>query len=276
MRVGVNWTSPHNADLIKRLVDTGEVDFCELLIDNFLIYEPEVLLEALPTKACAFHIMNSHFLHRELGELKDYAKRIRVFAKVLNPIYVSDHVGVFAHNGKQLPFMMEVVYDNFSSVFSQKVKQWAELLECTVFYENFPSYEIQRPTQVEFFRRIQGDLSPCLNILFDVSNAILAEKNGCEALLLWHDIAEKTPHLHLGSYRKAGKTSYYLDSHDRAVPQEGLIFLQTIDLSQKTIVVERDYNLNFEAWSQDIGRVRHLLQRNSSDIYAEINTRRSA
>src|SRR5690242_18268593 len=70
MLIGVNWTSPHNYPIISQLTETGDVDFCEILIDNFLIYEPEKIKESLPIPLCSFHIMNSHFLQRDLKGLQ--------------------------------------------------------------------------------------------------------------------------------------------------------------------------------------------------------------
>jgi hypothetical protein len=263
MLIGINWTSPYNFKLISELAATGLVDFCEILIDNFFNYEPEQIKEALPLQFCAFHIMNSHFLERSTNEMEIYAAQIKRMAKVLNPLYVSDHIGKFSLDGRLFPFMNEINYENFFEKFKKDAISWSSMLEVPVYYENFPSLCPQKERQTDFYLNMQNKLSSHANILFDFSNAIIAEKNGCEAAYEWIEIAKKTSHFHVGGYEQGGRTKYYVDSHNKPLSVDTINFIKKFKpyvLNESaTIVVERDFNLNFDEWYNDIEAIKALF-----------------
>lgn len=262
MFIGINWTSSNTSNLICEIAKNIKVDFCELLIDNFLLYEPEVIKEVLPTHKCAFHIMHSHFLHRDLNDLIEYANRIKKAANILEPIYISDHIGIFEHGKRRFPIMQEVTYDGFFEFFKQKAYIWSELLEYRIYYENYPSFEPQPLRQVEFLSQVQNELKTHANILFDFSNAIIAEKNGCEKAVEWKEVALKTKHFHVGGYEKPNNLNYYLDSHNQAISDTSLKLLAEFENIlcnvDSTLTIERDSNLKIKDWQEDIKMVRGL------------------
>jgi len=226
-------------------------------------YEPELIKETLPTPACSFHIMHSHFLNRDLNKLVEYANLIKKAATILQPIYISDHIGIFDYNNRPLPFMQEISYSGYFKIFKKKASVWSEMLENIIYYENFPSYEIQPFSQLEFYSLIQCELSKHANILFDLSNAMIAEKNGCESALDWKSIASKTSHFHVGGYEKANNSRYYIDSHNKQISLETKNFMvemmPILNRPECTLVVERDSNLNNTQWQEDIDTMREMV-----------------
>lgn len=263
MKIGINWTSPHNSEIIKNLCETGTVDFCEILIDNFLLYPAEQIQEYLPTKESSFHIMNSNFIFAEIEHLKSIGQKIRNSIQTLIPIYVSDHIGLFQYNDKFFPFMQEVNYNELFSHFKERLRIWSDILESKIYLENFCAFELQYPIkQVDFYKRFQDELGDQANVLFDFSNALVAQKNGCETVEEWEPVIQKTEHFHVGGFEKAGTTPYYLDSHNQCLTQETLDLIKqkrSLFQNTSTLVIERDFNLIFEEWFSDIKMVRKII-----------------
>src|SRR5271166_3585263 len=52
--------------------------------------------------------MNSQFVDDDVDELKPLAGRIRTWVDMLQPLYVSDHVGLHKFNNQQLPETVEM------------------------------------------------------------------------------------------------------------------------------------------------------------------------
>jgi uncharacterized protein (UPF0276 family) len=247
---------------MQEIAKVTHIDFCELLIDNFLLYDPEIIKESLPTAKCAFHIMHSHFLHRDLSDLLDYGKRIRKAANILKPIYISDHIGIFDLNNRRFPTMQEVSYSKSFDVFKERACFWSDLLEQVIYYENFPSFKMQDFRQVDFFLKIKDALQDQANILFDFSNAIISEKNGCESAREWTKLARGTNHFHVGGYEKASNIEYYLDSHNQSISHDSYRFMADLNVLNKkdcTLTVERDSNLDVSSWIKDIDTIRGLI-----------------
>jgi len=57
----------------------------------------------------------------------------------LRPLYVSDHVARFSHNGRQLYHLAEIDYINDYSRVRERVDWWQQALGCQLLLENYPS-----------------------------------------------------------------------------------------------------------------------------------------
>ena len=139
---------------------------------------------------------------------------------------------------------------------------WSNVLEDIVYYENYSSFESQALGQLEFFSYIQNELKGHANILFDLSNAIIAEKNGADKAIHWKEITLNTNHFHVGGYEKAGNLNYYLDSHNKSISPETLKlinhFYHILQNENSTLTIERDSNLSAKDWQEDIKMIRGL------------------
>ena len=174
MQIGLNFTLGNTLDLVQRLIREGEVDYCELLIDNFLHVPPHELAGAFDCPI-GFHIMFSKFLESDPEYLESMAARLRTYIDVLKPMYVSDHVARFNHNGRQLYHLAELDYRSEYDAVRQRVERWQEKLGQRLYLENYPSIMDSGCDAPGFFERITQETGG--GMFFDASNAVCAHHN---------------------------------------------------------------------------------------------------
>jgi len=263
MRCGVNLTSPSSLAVIKRLLDDGEVDFCEILVDNFLHLDPKMMCEFVGDVPVGFHIMWSRFLERDDGSLVVIAKRLRCWIDALAPVYVSDHVAQFTVEGRLLPLLAEIEYGRNYSKVRDRVLFWQDLLGVQILLENFPSSMDDEGRQIEFYTRLLKETQCAL--LFDCSNAVVAEINCQVDASGWLAIASEGSNYHIAGFRKTqGDPLLAIDTHDVPIVERSLEVLSSIAASRPggwtdmTVVIERDANIEFDSWADELRRVRAL------------------
>lgn len=266
MKIGINWASSSNYKVIQHLRELGCADFIEIAVDNFLHFNPADIKALFPKCDFSFHILNSRFLERDEISLKLYAKKILNFIEVLNPFYVSDHIGIYSAHGRQFPAAIEIDYEHNFDLVVSKIKLWPQLLGAKIYFENFPALQGNTLNAAAFFQKLLKETG--CGILFDFSNAIVADKNKAEDKGNWANLAVTTPHFHVGGYRTLNSTAIkdmYVDTHDVPLSEESLIFLAEFFQAQgfpknTTLVIERDHNLNLRDWEQDIKSVRQVIK----------------
>jgi len=259
MKVGINWTGTRDLPAVRQMIARGEVDFVEIMIDNFLSCSAGSLASVLAGTPCAFHIMNSRFLHQDEDVLTQIAEKINYFRGALSPIYISDHLGKFFYDGQYFPQMVEVDYSRDLDNCSEKLARWQRTLGADIFIENYPSIIPQSHKQAEFFKQLI-ERSSC-NVLFDISNATIAEMNVGESIVAWKPITTNTSHFHLGGYAETTLIPHFLvDTHDCNIDPDSIQRAKAIlaDRTEITICVERDSNFDVENWVCEIERVRNL------------------
>lgn len=266
MKIGVNWSSSYNYEPVKQLLESNCAHFCELMVDNFLHFDPYEIKTLFPKTSFSFHILNSRFLERSLVELQFYADKILKFIEVLRPTYVSDHIGLYSTTeGQQFPASIEIDYSNSMEMAIDKITHWQQLLETRIYFENFPSLQPQTLVAPTFYQKII-EATQC-GLLFDFSNAIVAEKNNTGNKAEWLPLAFKTNHFHMGGYRTLSSTpikTFYMDTHDTPISEESLSFFADFldeysSCSNATIVIERDHNHNLLDWKKDINNIKQKL-----------------
>src|SRR6187551_511972 len=92
LKVGINWLSPYTLPTVRRLLDEGVADFCEIMVDNAVHLPAEKIRAALPDVPLALHIVTSNFLTKSPAELQNMAQHLRPWIDELQPFYVSDHL----------------------------------------------------------------------------------------------------------------------------------------------------------------------------------------
>lgn len=263
IQMGINMTTAEQIELVKRFRHDGDINYVELLIDNFFDYEPESIAEALEGFPVALHIMFSRFLEREPQELKKIAQHLRSIINMLNPIYVSDHIARFSEQGVDLIRLAEFDYQQVAFA-SEKIQQWQDLLDCRLYLENYPSYHDTGIRQIDFLQHIM--LNTQCGILFDFSNAVIASHNVGFELNQWLPILQSAQHCHAGGFSPSReRPELLIDSHDKPLDRKTygwLAALQQQDqlASVQTLTVEFDHAIDEQAWQADIRDARHFFQ----------------
>ena len=262
MIFGANWTSPKHLPVIRSLLQQGRIDFCEVMIDNFLHLSPDSLNSAFPGTPLSFHIMNSQFILRDAEELKSLAARLKTFIRELRPTYVSDHLAIFSEGGRRLPFPQEIDYRRDSAAVLDRVKLWQDLVGTPILFENYPSILDGGRAQPEFLDALVQETGA--GLLLDLSNAVVAERNCGLPLAAWTPLIQRAERFHAAGYREADTHPPIVqDSHDCELSPETLAFLRRskplLSGRECSLVIERDANIAVESWSQDIAEARAAL-----------------
>lgn len=261
MQIGFNFTLGSTLDLVRRLRAERKIDYCELLIDNFLHVPPEELAAAFDCPV-GFHIMFSKFLESEPKFLESMASRLRTYIEVMQPLYVSDHIARFTYNGRQLYHLAEPEYRRDYETMRLRVEWWQERLGRRIYLENYPSIMDNGLDAPWFFEQIVQDTG--VGVLFDVSNAICAKHNCGIETAVWGPVIDATPHFHVAGYNASILSpAITLDTHDRPLAADTLAFLEDyrdrFDKPGATITYERDDNIEYESIVRDLDTLRALF-----------------
>lgn len=257
MIIGVNVTSPRGFDHAEAYWAEGLVDYFELMLDNFLRVDPDLLARKMDGRPTGIHIMSSRFLHRTQDELSELAGRMRRVLAAIRPIYVSDHLGLHMVDSQFLPDMVEVDYDRPRPLINA-IEQWRDLIGYDLLLENFPSCSSVGKGQAAFFAEMARAIE--VRPLLDLSNAIVAERNGGDAAAEWLTAGMEIAHCHVSGYRPSDlDPSFIVDSHDRPVSVESWLLLErawTESGRIATLTVERDHVEDLDEWRSDLRRAR--------------------
>ncbi|MFP2872753.1 methanobactin biosynthesis protein MbnB [Acetobacter tropicalis] len=264
MRIGFNFTSAEGLPIAKRLLADNLIDYCEILIDNFLHLDPKDIRNHFDCPI-AFHIMRSCFLESSDKYLSDIAERIKYHARELNPIYVSDHLAEFSINGRLLHFISEIDYRKRMVIFN-KIARWQEMLECQLFLENYPSLLDGGHEAPHFFSEMRHKTGA--GLLFDISNAVCAAHNCEYSSDLWIEEARSTSHYHIAGYGPAiSDDNLFLDTHAEEISSLTMqFFLENRDIFTRdnaTVTYERDRNLDYESIARDIVKIKSACDLNA-------------
>jgi hypothetical protein len=260
MQIGFNFTLNGTLDMVRRMLRERQIDYCELLIDNFLNVPVKELADAFECPV-GFHIMLSKFLENDRETLEKLAKQIRIFIDALQPAYVSDHLLRFAPNGRNLFYLGEIDYAQYDPV-RNRVEQWQDMLGVQLHLENYPSIMDGGWEQPEFFRRLCRETGA--GILFDASNAVVARHNCGAPLDAWNDVISSTRHFHVAGYGPSFlDPRVIVDSHDREMAPDTLEFLRSMraafDKPGSTITYERDFEIEYDSIAIDLERLREIF-----------------
>lgn len=259
IKLGTNFTHEDDPKLISALSSTGQIQFAEILIDNFIYFDPYQIKDELNGLACSFHVMNSQWTTDPNFANSNLIQTLKKWLRVLNPIYVSDHLLMGFHDGSRLPLNVELNYDREHAFIVEQIAIYRNTIESQIFLENYPSYyRTSTCNQIEFFSML-FDRTRC-GILFDFSNAFIAEHNvGCD-WRSWLPIIKDVPaHFHIGGYSRIDERLLF-DAHDG--PVDASVVKQACDeleyLPHSTLVVERDANKDILSIADDLAQFAHL------------------
>ena len=255
MKVGINIAECSDLEYLK-LLPCSNNGFVEILLDNFLHLPPEQLKNVFPENSVAFHIMGTKFL--EVNACTDsLIDRIKEFAEVLKPLYISDHIARFSAHSMQFPQMMEVDYVNDFERVAKGIAAYQERLGSRLYLENFPSTLSQKVPQPKFYADLVR--STGCGVLFDASNAAVAQLNGSCPSSMWFEEDIGFRHAHIGGYRYLQRYDLYLDSHDGYFSPLSFDILRDAALSGvETTVFEWDDKKSTAAWKHGINQIKNI------------------
>lgn len=261
MQLGVNLTTPFDAHIPLALLSSGDADFCEFMVDNFLHLAAAEIRRGVGDYPMAFHIMNSHFYDGDDERSATVAERVRVLARELKPQYVSDHLAHFYHGTRILPVLQEVDYERELERAVARVDRWQDLLGCQVWLENFPSALGRGPLQPGFFAELTRRTG--CGILYDFSNAVVAEINTGADPRVWWPTLGSTVHGHVAGYSFDEQApDLAVDTHGEAVSDRSRQLLAEFAATRPetwTVVLERDENIDEALWRADLQAVRRAV-----------------
>jgi len=242
------------------LEGADKLPFVEILYDNWVYLDSEKILEALSgiSDRVAFHIMWSRFLELDEADLQLFLRRLKVLVDEVNPLYVSDHLCRFSlgHNFNS-NFALEYDYLNLDHTI-ERVKRYQDYIERQLLLENFASHIASQRRQLDFFESLVTH-TEC-GILFDISNARVAEDNGCVGLEEWIAFLanQKNLRTHVGSYHYNEEWQCYCDSHGDDLSPQTLKDIQRVvsSLDVASICYEREHNKVAEKMVEELKMIK--------------------
>lgn len=259
MRVGLNWVSPHSLPVLQTLIAEGEVNFCEVMLDNVVHLCPKKVRAALASVPVSFHLVSSRFLEKERAELTFMAEHIKPWIDEFEPLYFSDHLLFFTADGKYLSTPLEPDYAIHFDLICQKVRQWQLMLGVPLLLENNASTTIEGRAQATWVERVLRETNT--HLLFDISNAHLAELNQIASIDAWLPLLQRTQHFHVAGYRFDEQAGLWQDTHDTAIATEVYAWMQRFISMQSdtTIVLEFDSLVDETILRAELTRVRQTM-----------------
>ena len=257
MKLGVNLIAPTALPVIRAWIMNGRADFCEIMVDNFIHLDPHAVRALLPNIPVAFHLVATRFLERDQDSLKTLAKRLRAWIDVFSPQYVSDHLVYFTQGQERLSIIREPSYADQAKALKHAVARWQAELNVTLYLENHASLTSAGLTQAEFFHELIAETG--CGLLFDASNALIAERNIALSRSAWHALMVKTPHWHVGGFKQDTATKLWLDTHDEALDPQALSELKFY--TPETLLLEVDAKQLATDWLNLADTIRRPTQK---------------
>lgn len=267
MQIGLNYTLGDTAPLVKDLLTNQHIDYVELLIDNFLAV-PIQELESGFASPIGFHIMFSKFIENDLDTLKSLARRLRTLIEQLKPLYVSDHLACFTHQGRQLYHLAELDYLGQYEQIRCRVDWWQQELGCQLHLENYPSIMDGGLDAPQFHERLYRDTGAAT--LFDLSNAVCAHLNCGLPLQAWEPVLATSRHFHVAGYRPSILAPHLsVDTHDEPLSDLTVSFIKQyrsyLDKPGATLTYERDDHFDTQEIQTDLNRLRSIFSHSRSE-----------
>lgn len=232
----------------------GRLPFVEILWDNYCHLDAYQLRDFLAPLAdqVSFHVMMSKFLQRSGDELAGFLARLREHVQVVRPVRVSDHLARFRLGNLNTVVPLELPYRRVANV-AARIMRYQEAIAGPLLLENFGSDEPHGARQVEFVGELVSRTG--CGLLFDVSNAVVAELNGFLPVSAWRPLlAGAEIHCHVGGYRLGQSGDLFHDSHDSPISARTESALGWVMETARvaTLCYERDHDKTAGSMADDL------------------------
>ncbi|HEY2532501.1 MAG TPA: DUF692 domain-containing protein [Xanthobacteraceae bacterium] len=241
---GLGLRKPHYRDFIEG-VTAVPVDFVEVISENFMVDggRPLHILKRVRER----HPIALHGVSMSLGSVDglrdDYLRRLRSLAKLIDPIFISDHLSwsrfehFNSHDLLPLPYTKEAL-----DVVSANIQHAQDTLGRTMLIEN-PSSYVSFPgdmTEWEFLDAICSRTG--CGLLLDVNNVYVSASNhGFDAQAYLSGIpAARVGQIHLAGHSRG--RDLLIDTHDKPVPDPvWSLYASALDrIGPVATMIERD------------------------------------
>ena len=232
--------------------------FVEILWDNYLHLSAEKVRETFEevTDRVALHVMWTGFVHTDVARLERVLDCLAEHVRVLDPLYVSDHLLTIVDEGRYLSPPRDLRYDDELAITCERVQRYQERIGRPLLLENLasggPSGRGQADFAIEVMRRTGAGL------LFDVSNAIVAETNGGDPFSAWLPALSAGPvRAHVGGYRRDRPDGPLRDSHGDPVSARSIHAIEVLAKGGRlqSICLEREFDKSAAAIAEDLSRI---------------------
>ena len=268
MRPAISLTLDNLGDLplyravLDRLGAPRPLPFVEIVWDGYCHLDPHELLDLLAPLSgrISFHVMRSKFLQRTGAELELFLDRLAEHVRVIQPVRVSDHLARFRIGKVNSALPLELPYRDLDRV-CRRVARYQDRIRQPLLLENYASTEPCGERQADYLAEIQRRTG--CGLLFDVSNAVVAELNGVLPLSAWNDLlAGAALHCHVGGYRLGRSGDLFHDSHDSPLSRETLRALGAVARLARveTVCYERDQEKSLPALVDDMQALARALE----------------
>lgn len=236
--------------------------FVEILWDNYCHIAPKQLRDWLQRFAprVALHIMHSRYLYCSDEKFCNYLRLLTEHVRVLNPLYVSDHVANFRMSGVHLLTPAEYDYE-LTPRLIERLHRYQEAIGQPLLLENYASTDAAGARQVDFFAEVMGRVG--CDILFDISNAAIAEANKVLSAQAWTSLlSDRLLHCHIGGYSLGSTTGLLHDSHNAPISAlSSRVLRETCTVADvQSVCLERDYNFEEVSVAEDINLIASIVQ----------------
>lgn len=193
-----------------------------------------------------------------------YLARLKKLAKIIEPVYISDHLAWISIDGRHVHDLLPVPYTREALAhFADRVCQVQDYLGCRLLIENPSSYmgfkEVDM-TEWEFLQELV-ECTDC-DLLFDVNNVYVSSKNhGFDPVEYLHALPKgRIKEIHLAGYEE--QDNYLFDTHGyRVHPPVWELYQITINhLGPVPTLIEWDTDIpEFEVLVDEAGKAQKML-----------------
>ena len=238
--------------------------FVEILWDNFCHLDPYYLRDLLSPIAAevSIHVMSTGITDRPISDYKRVLNNLAAHVRALKPSRVSDHLARFTVDGLRMIIPAEHTYTKLNHA-TERVHLYQDAIGMPILLENYASTTSAGASQIHFLDTLRSKTG--CGLLFDVSNAVVADLNGHLREDAWIDYLKgQRVHSHMGSYRFNPTTQMYHDTHNEAPSPQALELLKklTLQASISSVCYERDYDKTPENAESDLKAILGAINHN--------------
>ncbi|MGH1347793.1 MAG: multinuclear nonheme iron-dependent oxidase [Nannocystales bacterium] len=252
------------ADAVAMAGRQDALTFVEILWDNYLHLDPDVIarsFEALAPRV-ALHVMWTGFVHTSAERLDRILDCMSTHIRALDPVYVSDHLLRTVAGDRYLAQPEDLDYEADLEQTCRRVQRYQEATGRRLLLENIASAGPQGVGQADFAGEVLRRTGA--GLLFDVSNAIVAETNGGDPVHAWSSLLSQAPvHAHVGGYRLDPHDGKLRDSHGDPLSPASLDLVALLGRQGqlRSICLEREKEKTASDVADDLRRLNQALTR---------------
>lgn len=162
---------------------------------------------------------------------------------------------------RRLALLEECDYEKEYEHILKRVTLWQILLEQSLYFENHASLTSRGAEQPFFYQRLLQESNA--GLLYDISNAYIAENNKHCSTTKWLPLLPQVKHFHAAGFRYITE-QIAIDSHDQPLAVGVLDYIKFLQAqgflsSTATLVLEADANISYRTMVEEITHIKTIL-----------------